>query len=114
MLSKDKEDQLIHLFIAVYDFCLALESWKQTQARYGQSVTRKPVMSDSEMMAIFIFYQMSGYKCFQYYYEELVAYGLQAYFPQQVSYGRFVALMPRLLPGLYVFLKWRGHPGKRC
>jgi len=32
---------------------------------------------------------------------------LQSYFPQQVSYERFVALIPRILPGLYVFLKWR-------
>lgn len=105
MLSKDKEYQLINLFIMLDDFCIALESWKQTQPRYKRSLTRKPVMSDSEMLTLLIFYQMSGYKCFQYYYEELVATTLQEYFPQQVSYERFVALIPRLLPGLYVFLK---------
>ena len=62
MLSKDKEDQLIHLFITVDDFCIALDSWKQTQVRYQRSVTREPLMSDSEMMTILLFYQYSGYK----------------------------------------------------
>lgn len=112
MLSKDKEEQLIKLFVIVDDFCIALESWKQPQTRYRRPVTRKPVMSDSEMMTLMLFYQCSGYKCFQYYYEEVVAQTLVEYFPRQVSYERFVALIPRLLPGLYVFLKWRGHPGK--
>lgn len=107
MLSKDKEEQLINLFIVMDDFCIALESWKQTQTCYKQSVTRQPVMSDSEMLTLLIFYQISGYKCFQYYYEEMVATILPSYFPKQVSYERFVALIPRLLPGLYVFLKWQ-------
>lgn len=107
MLSKDKEEQLINLFIVVDDFCIALESWKLTQARYRRPLTRKPMMSDSEMMTLLLFYQCSGYKCFQYYYEEVVAHTLQEYFPRQVTYERFVALIPRLLPGLYVFLKWQ-------
>lgn len=107
MLSKDKEDQLINLFIMLDDFCIALESWKQTQAQYNRPVTRHPLMSDSEMLTLLVFYQMSGYKCFQYYYQSLVATVLQSYFPKQVSYERFVALLPRLLPGLFVFLKWQ-------
>lgn len=107
MLSEDKKDQLIHLFITVDDFCIALNSWKQTQVGYRRSVTRQPVMSDSELMTILLFYQYSGYKCFQYYYQEMVVHLLGSYFPQQVSYERFVALIPRLLPGLYVFLKWQ-------
>lgn len=107
MLSKDKEDQLIQLFIMLDDFCIALEGWKQTQPQYQQSPTRKPVMSDSEMLAVLVFYQCSGYKCFQYYYQHMVATLLHDYFPQQVSYQRFIALIPRLLPGLYVLLKWQ-------
>lgn len=107
MLSKDKEEQLIHLFIMMDDFCIALETWKQNHPQYGRSTTRRPVMSNSEMLTLLVFYQISGYKCFQYYYEELVATTLRGYFPQQVSYPRFVALIPRLLPGLYLFLKWQ-------
>lgn len=59
------------------------------------------------MLTILIYYQCSGYKCFQYYYEYMVTILLQDYFRQQISYERFIALIPLLLPGLYVFLKWQ-------
>ncbi len=58
-------------------------------------------------MTVLVFYQFSGYKCFEYYYHQLLERQLKSYFPRQVSYERFVALIPRVLPGLYVFLKWR-------
>ena len=106
MLSKDNENKLLELFIAIDDFCIALENWKQSQPQFSHSVTRHPEMSDSEMMTILIFYQWSGYKCFQYYYEHLVAVDLRSDFPKQVTYPRFVALIPRLLPGLFLFLRW--------
>jgi len=106
MLSKDKENKLLELFMTIDDFCIALENWKQNQAQFCGSVTRHPEMSDSEMMTILVFYQWSGYKCFQYYYEHLVAIDLQSDFPKQVSYARFIALIPRLLPGLFLFLQW--------
>lgn len=106
MLSKDKENKLLELFMAIDDFCKALEDWKQDHPQLCHSVTRHPEMSDSEMMTILVFFQCSGYKCFQYYYQHLVAIDLKRDFPKQVSYARFVALIPRLLPGLYLFLQW--------
>jgi hypothetical protein len=105
MLTQDKENKLVSLFIAIDDFCIALESWKQKQSQFKSKVTNTPTVSDSELLTILIFYQCSGFKCFQYYYQDLVAQELKPYFPHQVSYQRFVALLPRLLPGLYVFLK---------
>jgi len=107
MLSEDKEKKLIELFIALDDFCLALYQWQSKQAVGPQAATNKPVMSDSELLTVLVFYHFSGYKCFEYYYHELLEKELHSYFPQQVSYERFVALIPRILPGLYVFLKWR-------
>ncbi|QNF31387.1 IS982 family transposase (plasmid) [Adhaeribacter swui] len=107
MLSEDKEKKLIELFIALDDFCLALYAWQAKQVPIRKVSVHKPVMSDSELLTILVFYQFSGYKCFEYYYHELLAKELYSYFPYQVSYERFVARIPRLLPGLYVFLKWR-------
>jgi hypothetical protein len=106
MLSKDKENKLLELFMSIDDFCIALENWKQSQPQFCHSVTRHPEMSDSEMITILVFYQWSGYKCFQYYYEHLVAIDLKSDFPKQVTYPRFVTLIPRLLPGLFLFLQW--------
>jgi hypothetical protein len=105
MLAQDKENKLINLFIAIDDFCIALENWKQTQVKFKDKVTNTPTVSDSELLTILVFYQCSGYKCFQYYYQDLVTNEMRTYFPQLISYERFVALLPRLLPGLYVFLK---------
>jgi hypothetical protein len=107
MLSEDKEKKLIELFVALDDFCLALYAWQSKQVSVATATVNKPIMSDSELLTVLVFYQFSGYKCFEYYYHELVEKELQSYFPHQVSYARFVALIPRVLPGLYVFLKWR-------
>jgi hypothetical protein len=105
MLPQDKENHLIKLFIAIDDFCIALHAWKQTHPQFKSKVTKTPTVSDSELLTILVFYQCSGYKCFQYYYQNLVTNDMKTYFPQQISYERFVALLPRLLPGLYVLLK---------
>lgn len=103
MLSQDKENQLIALFIDLDDFCNQLSAWKQD--RYA-TVTRSPLLSDSELMCLCIYYQYSGYKCFQYYYQQWVEPVLKPYFPKLVSYERFLTLLVRILPGLYVYLKY--------
>jgi hypothetical protein len=112
MLTQDKEARLILLFVELDDFCIALENWKKTQPSFQGSVTRKPVMSDSELLSILVFYQYSGMKCFQYYYRFVVSQ-MKSYYPRLVSYERFVALIPRLLPGLYVFLQFRMQASRR-
>ncbi len=80
---------------------------EKSSAAISEFCYNQPLMSDSEMLAILVFYQFSGYKCFQYYYEQQVSTSLRSYFPELISYERFIALIPLLLPGLYVFLKWR-------
>ena len=107
MLSEDKEKKLIELFIALDDFCLALYDWLRAQTANPSAPTNKPVMRDSELLAVLVFYHFSSYTFFEYYYHELLEKELQSYFPHQVSYERFVALIPGVIPGLYVFLKWR-------
>lgn len=57
------------------------------------------------MMCIEVLYHLSGYKCFQYYYEQEVEQGaLRAYFPQAPSYNRFVQLKPRILTLMILYL----------
>ncbi|WP_116106222.1 IS982 family transposase [Lewinella sp. IMCC34191] len=64
-------------------------------------------MSISEVLTLIIFYQYSGYKCFEYYYEDMMAHDLRTYFPRQVGYRRFLQLITKAVPHLYVFAKWR-------
>ena len=56
------------------------------------------------MMTIEIFYHLSGFKCFKYYYNRFVLPHLKSYFPNLVSYNRFVELKPRMFLYLWVFL----------
>lgn len=104
MLHEDKAFKLIEIFITCDDFCNALTQWQTQQGCL--STNRQGELSDSEMLAITVFYHYSGYKCFQYYYQNCVQMPLKTYFPKLISYERFVARMPRLLPGLFVLLKW--------
>lgn len=104
MLCEDKALRLTHIFIVCDDFCNALTDW---QCQQGCLPTTKPgELADSEMLTISIFYHYSGAKCFEYYYRDWVLPQMKTYFPQLISYERFVARMPRLLPGLFVLLKW--------
>lgn len=49
----------------------------------------------------------------RYYYQDWVQAQLSSYFPRLISYERFVARMPRLLPGLFLLLKWLCTQGQR-
>jgi hypothetical protein len=98
--------KLIEIFCSCDDFCLLFEKAKSSGLSIGKSrkPTRVTQMSESEIMTIVIFYHLSGFKCFEYYYRELILKGLSDYFPQAVSYERFVSLMPRSIPLLYFYL----------
>jgi Transposase DDE domain len=104
MLCESKALKLIELFIVCDDFCKALTQWQLQEGRLVK--TRSSELSDSEMLTIVIFYHYSGSKCFRYYYQDWVQAQLSSYFPTLISYERFVARMPRLLPGLFLLLKW--------
>lgn len=99
------EKKLIEIFISCDDFDKMYEKWLKTHTIGLKVTTRKPDLSDSEIMTILIFYHWSGYKNFQYYYEQLVEKTLVEYFPKIPTYHRFVELISRQTIKLYVYLK---------
>lgn len=56
-------------------------------------------------MTILILFQQSGYRTFKGFYTNYVQTQLRAEFPQLVSFTRFVALIPRVLLPLTVYLQ---------
>ena len=98
--SSFDEYQLLSLFIFVDDACALMRCWaEQHWLSTGTKQARPrrvPQISESEIIAILIFYQYSGYKCFQYYYKSLVLNDLLPYFPTAPSYNRFVELIERV------------------
>lgn len=107
--SKFSEEMLIHIFIEVDDACNLMQEyvqshWIGTEAAHSKP-TRQPRLSPSETMTILIFYHYSGFKCFEYYYRRLVLQDLHSYFPEALSYNRFLELIPRVLLPLQIFAK---------
>lgn len=64
----------------------------------------EPSLDTSEIMTIEILYHLSGHKCFKYYYKNLVLPSLISYFPNLISYNRFVELKPRINLYLFAFI----------
>jgi Transposase DDE domain len=109
MLDKDKETLLYQIFIDVDDFTNALDSYERKHQLPAGSARRgrKRSMVISEVMTILIFYHYSGYKCFQYYYESLILKDLHSFFPNAVSYTRFIASMGDVAKQMYLFAQFR-------
>ena len=56
-------------------------------------------MSLSEVMAIIVLFHVLGFRCFKWYYQRYILIDMQYYFPNLVSYNRFVRypLLPMLI-----------------
>lgn len=61
-------------------------------------------MTLSEVISIDIFYHYSGYKCFKYFYKEGILKAWSSYFPEAVSYNRFVELKKHVNIPLFIFM----------
>lgn len=116
MLNENKEKLLYQMFMDVDDFCTVYEDHIRSKALASGRDQRKvprPLLALSEIMTILCFYHYSGYKCFQYYYEDLILRDLHGHFPKAVSYHRFVELIPRAAVPLYLFAQWRCLEARR-
>ena len=98
---------ILDLFCSVDAFWQQFEPlWEREQIATGRRRRRRATqLSPSEIMTILILFQQSGYRTFKGFYTHHVQAHLQAEFPHLVSYTRFVALMPRVLLPLAVYLQ---------
>jgi hypothetical protein len=92
-------------------YCSVDTFWQQCeplgereQVATGRRRRRATHLHPSEIMTILILFQQSGYRTFKGFYTQYVQRHLCAEFPRLVSYTRFVALMPRVLLPLAVYL----------
>lgn len=108
-MDEDKTNRLYQIFMEVDDFCKGYETYLK-QHSLPTDARRRPgpqaKLSLSEIMTLVIFYHQSGFRCFQYYYEDLVLGELKTYFPQALSYNRFVERLPHIGLALYLFSQW--------
>jgi hypothetical protein len=101
--------QLVAMFCDIDDFCKGFEPiYRQRLIQNGQRQRmRQSRLSLSEIITIIVYFHRSHYRDFKHYYTEYVAVHLRPYFPDLVSYSRFVELLPRALVPLCSYLHTR-------
>lgn len=93
-------DNLIDLFCFVNDFCQKIEPWLEKQLIESGVKKRKDRdsrLSLSEIMTLIIHFHQSRYRDFKSYYLKYVQKYLLKFFPDLLSYSRFVEIMPKAL-----------------
>lgn len=68
---------------------------------------RKASLSDSEIMTILLYFHFGSFRNFKHYYLFFIRGTLKSYFPNAVSYNRFVELESRVFFPLMFFLNLR-------
>ncbi len=107
MLCIINQDKVIEIFFNVDEFCKEFTefiSQKHIEEKSPRS-NRKPCLSESEIMTLLILYHLSGFKCFQYYYQQCVLKTMKTYFPKALSYEWFISLLPRVTFHLFAFVQ---------
>jgi hypothetical protein len=109
------EDSITRIYCDVDDFCKTLKRYCKShflpneQAQKWFPASR---MSLSEVMTITLLFHLSGYRCFKWYYQRHVCAQMRGYFPNPVSYNRFVELQSCSLLPLFLYTQGfrRGKP----
>lgn len=104
---------LTAMFCDIDDFCKRFEPrFEAHLLETGQRRRRRrPRLALSEILTILVFFHRSRFRDFKSYYTLYVLQHLKPYFPQALSYSRFVELMPRALVPLCAYLDQRkGQP----
>lgn len=91
-------------------FCVADEFMKEFQSHLdqngiGKKPNRKPRLSTSEVMTIMVLFQLSGIRCFKWFYSQYLVKHFSDDFPSLVSCNRFVELQKKALFPMAVFAK---------
>ena len=100
---------LTQLFVEIDDFMKEYEVEMKRHLLTDGTIRRdrKSQLALSEIMTIVVFFQISGYRNFKHYYLNYVSRHLKTAFPNLLSYQRFVALKPRILLPLTMFMQIR-------
>ena len=98
-------EELLAIFCDVDDFCKAYEEYCEKHLIMDKNqIVPKTSMYLSEIMTIVIYFHLSNYRTFKWYYNKFVCKTLKSYFPKLVSYNRFVEIMKMTIVPLTLYL----------
>ncbi len=105
----NKNANLVEIFYQTDEFCKEFEKViKDHQITENSSTKRrnKPSkLNDAEIITIMIAFHLGSFRNLKHFYINYVQKHLQSYFPETVSYNRFVELQQRALLPMTMFLK---------
>ena len=98
---------IVELYSVVDDFCkIFMEKWEAKMLSDGvKKRNRLGKMNVSEIMTIVIFFHQSNNRNFKNYYLGLISEHYKNYFPDLLSYARFVSIMKSVLVPLSSFVQ---------
>ena len=111
MNIKTADYKITELFCVIDEFCKHFEAENAGKLLLGEDGVkrrrRKASLSDSEIMTILLFFHFGTFRNFKHYYLFFIKGTLKTYFPNAVSYNRFVELESRVFFPLMFFLNLR-------
>lgn len=103
------DEIIISVFYDIDNFCKELKKYYEHHfiPCVGDTASFEPPssLSLSEIMTICVCFHLSGYRTFKWYYTKLVQKEYRSFFPNLVSYNRFVELMPHAALPLSLFVQ---------
>lgn len=97
-------EKILQIYEAVSDFYNVLKAQEPVFLPAPQG-RRRPQLDEKEMLTILIAFHSSDYKHFKAFYQSEIGEVHRFWFPDYLSYHRFIELMPRLLFPLFAFLQ---------
>ena len=94
------------------DFYKLFEKQIKTKTLPKSNKGRKSKLTIPEIATILVLFHISGYSNLKRFYKDYVLIHLKNYFPDLVSYNRFVELIPSSIIFLYTFLKFTTSTNK--
>ena len=99
-------NKLIETYCDVDDFCqLFIKQWQRMLLETGEIKRCRPCrLSPAEVMTIIIHFHQSHYRDFKNYYLHYVCRQLKPFFPELLSYTRFLGVMPSVVVPMCSYL----------
>ena len=105
-ITKDKVTELFCIIDEFYKVFDAENAGKLLLSEDGvKRRRRKASLSDSEIMTILLYFHFGSFRNFKHYYLFFIRGTLKSYFPNAVSYNRFVELEKEVLLPMTIFIK---------
>ena len=98
------KQQVTDIFCVIDEFMIEFDVHLAAHS-IGIAPKRKPKLSTSEVMTIMVLFQLSGVRCFKWFYNRYLVRHMKEEFPNLVSYNRFVELQKRAVLPMAVFAK---------